>query len=408
MLLFEMKKIFLKASNRIAIGVLLLVVVVVCYFAVCSVDYVNEEGNTETGIYAVQKLKAEKEKWAGVLTEEKLAAVIEENARIVATEEYQSDNVQLNNIAYGWRQGISDIRQLLVYAFCPFREYDYYRPDSLQPKEAECFYGNRILKLEEWLNTEAKEQFSTPEKEYLLQQYRKLETPLLYGYADGWRWCFEFAPTIIMLTVLVLGFMTAGIFSGEFSTKTDAVFFSSYHGRGKAVRAKVQAGILIVTVVYWGMMLLYSAVVLGILGADGASLPIQTRIGGWKSFYQLTNLQEYGLILLGGYLGSLFLTLLTMLVSAKTKSAVLAVTVPFVLIFLPSFLSGNSSAWVNKMLGLFPDQLLQMNQTVVLFQLYEFGGKVMGAVKPLFIIYILLTVLLCPVLYWCYRRTEIK
>lgn len=408
MLLFEMKKIFLKASNRIAIGVLLLVTGVVCYFAVGSVDYVNEEGNTETGIYAVQKLKAEKQKWAGVLTEEKITAVIEENARITATEEYQSNNVKMNDIAYGWRQGISDIRQLLVYAFCPFREYDYYRPDSLNPKDAGAFYANRILNLEEWLNTDAKEQFSNTEKEYLLQRYRELKTPLLYGYADGWKWCFEYAPTIIMITVLVLGFVTAGIFSGEFSAKADAVFFSSYYGRNKAVTAKVEAGLLTVTVFYWGTMILYSAIVLGILGADGANLPIQARSDGWKSFYQLTNLQEYALILLGGYLGSLFLALLTMLVSAKTKSAVLAVTVPFVLIFLPSILSGGSWAWMNKVLGLFPDQLLQMNRTVLVFSLYEFGRKVVGAVTPLFVMYGILTLTLCPLLYWCYRRVEIK
>ena len=113
------------------------------------------------------------------------------------------------------------------------------------------------------------------------------------------------------------------------------------------------------------------------------------------------------MIVLGGYLGCLFMQSLTMLVSAKTNSSVIAVIVPFIFIFLPSFLSGTSLPLLNKILGLLPDQMLQMNQVVKFFNLYEIGGKVFCAVPILIISYSILLLLIVPVIYFIYRRKEV-
>ena len=72
-------------------------------------------------------------------------------------------------------------------AFCSFREYDYYRADSVTTEEVKEFYNRRILNLKEWLNSEeAKDQYTDLEKQFLLERYEELETPLYYEYADGW------------------------------------------------------------------------------------------------------------------------------------------------------------------------------------------------------------------------------
>lgn len=407
MIRYELKKIYTKTSSKIAVVILFLLLGITCYLAIHGVGYVNEEGKTEYGIQAVQKLKAERKEWAGVLSEEVIARVIEENARINATEEYQSNDVQKNDIAFSWKQGFYDIRKLLVRSFCAFRDYDYYVPDALVPADAAHFYSNRILHLQEWLDTEAKDSYSKEEKEFFVQKYKELETPFLYDYAQGWIQLLEYAPTVVMIMVLILGFLAAGIFSGEFQVKADAIFYSAYHGRGKAVAAKLAAGVILISVLYWVIMLLYSAIVLGILGIDGAKVIIQTG-DNWKSFYNITYGQEYLLTLFGGYLGSLFILLLTMLVSAKTKSTVLAVVVPFILIFIPSFLSGSSLPVVSKILGLLPDQLLQMNIVVGVFNLYQIGGKMTGALSILLVLYSVLSVLVCPLLFQVYRRAEVK
>lgn len=300
-----------------------------------------------------------------------------------------------------------DIRDLLNCDYGEFNDYNYYLADSLSPDEAVDFYSNRIKNLKNWLETDGKDQFSEKEKSYLIRAYEKMKTPLYYDYQAGWKNLFQYSPSIIMILTLVLGFLCAGIFSGEFQLKANAVFYSSYYGRNKAVWAKVKAGAIIITAIYWAVMLLYTMLVLGILGVDGANCPIQSSMSGWKSIYNITNAQEYILIVLGGYLGCLFMQSLTMLVSAKTNSSVIAVIVPFILIFLPSFLSGTSLPLLNKILGLLPDQMLQMNQVVKFFNLYEIGGKVFCAVPILIISYSILLLLIVPVIYFIYRRKEV-
>ena len=143
------------------------------------------------------------------------------------------------------------------------------------------------------------------------------------------------------------------------------------------------------------------------LGADGAGCPIQADKSGWKCFYNLLIWQKYLLTVIGGYLGCLFISLLVMLTSAKTKSTVLAAILPFILIFIPSFLGNIQSPVINKMLGLLPDRLLQINVAVNYFELYSIGGRIMGAIPVSFILYGILTIILLPIIYQVYRKKQI-
>ena len=407
MLYYEWKKIWVRPGTKTAMLILGCLLALVCFFAVRNVYYVNENGDSEYGIEAVGKLKAAKKEWSGVLTEEVIAEVISENRRIKATEEGQSDDIRQSNIAYGWGQGFQDIRWMLMYSFCRFREGDYFKPDRLVPEDAASFYGNRLMRLQEWLEEDEQEYlFSEAERAFLLERYAALQTPFVYDYADGWKQIFEQSSTIIMIMMLVLGFTAAGIFAGEFSYKADAVFYASYHGRGRAAAAKIGAGFLFITAVYFAVMFLYTVILLTILGADGAGLVIQTNRIGWKSFYLLTNIQEYWLILFGGYIGTLFCMLLTMLVSAITKTKTLAAALPFVLLFLPGFLNRGAGRLMTKIIGLLPDRLLDVAKEVSIFDLYQAGGKVVGALPIIFVLYTALSAALCPLLYQVYRKKE--
>ena len=407
MLRYEIKKCFSKTANKIGLLILTVVLIIVSYFAVTYVDYVDEDGNNRTGIIAVRSLRDMKNQWAGYITEDVLREVIVQNALVNASAEYQSNDVQENNKAYSKKQGFSDIRDMINHAFCGFREYNYYRADSVTTEEVSEFYTKRISNLEEWLySDEAKDQFTDMEKQFLIKQYEQLEIPLYYEYADGWIALLEYAPSIIMLTVLITSFFVSGIFSNEFQLKADAIYFSTKYGRNKAVKSKVEAGGIIITIIYWVVALLYSAIVLGILGADGANCAIQAGFGSWKSFYNITYFENYLLTMVGGYIGSLFILTISMLISAKTKSTVLSVTVPFIFVFLPSFLSGFSA--LTEILGLLPDQLLQMNVVIKYFNLYQFGDRVIGAVPIIMILYAVLYVLMVPILYRVYQKAEIK
>lgn len=409
MVRFELKKIISKPVNKFVFIILAVVLCVVSYSAVSSVHYVDENGDTITGISAAQALRETKMQWSGYITEDILSRVVCENALISNSEEYLSDDVKEINKAYSKMQGFDDIRNMINRAFCAFRQYDYYRIDSISEKEVRSLYERRTANLIEWLNSdEAVNHFSEEEKQFLSEQYNKLETPLYYEYFDGWEALLQYASEIIMLLVIITGFLVSGIFSDEIRLKADSIFFSTRLGRTRAVSAKIGAGFIIISAVYWIIILLYSVIVLTALGFEGADCAIQIGSSNWKSFYNITYFQDYLLTIFGGYIGSLFILTFSMFVSAKTRSSVLAVTIPFIVLFIPSFLSGTSVFVLSKVLGLFPDQLLQMRTTVQLFNTYQIGNKVVGAVPIILVAYLFLYCMLVPVLYRGYKKTEVK
>ena len=81
MLKYELKKVFARTSNRMALLLLLAVMVVTCYFAM-SVSWVDGNGDTHRGPAAVAQLKTAQKEWAGYLDEEAIRRVIAENQRI--------------------------------------------------------------------------------------------------------------------------------------------------------------------------------------------------------------------------------------------------------------------------------------------------------------------------------------
>ena len=407
MVFFELKKIFLKPINIIAFIVLTAILCIVSYLAIDYVSYVDENGETITGFAAAQALRDDKNLWAGYITEDVLIRVLEENTVIINSEEYLSNDLKEQEKAYSKTQGYSDIREMINRAFCEFQEYNYYRANSVTKEEIASFYDRRVLNLTEWLYSDSQmNYYSEEEKQFLIAQYEELETPFYYEYADGWEALLEYSTTIIMLVVLVSGFFVSGIFSDEKQLKADSIFFSTVLGRNRAISAKIKAGFIVVTAIYWITMLLFSGIVLAVLGAGGGNCAIQNGFANWKSFYTITYLQAYLLTVLGGYLGNLFILFLSMFASAKTHSKALAVTIPFILLFIPSFLSGLSI--LSEILGLLPDQLLQIPMAIKTFNLYQFGNKVVGAVPIILIVYTVLFLLLLPVLYNVYRKTEVK
>lgn len=406
MVKYELKKIFGRPLGRLTLLVLAAALGITCFFAL-RVHYVNPQGQTEYGPMAVRQLRQAQKAWAGPLTEDVIRQVIQENRAVNASPEAQSDNVTELDMAYSRKQGFNPIRDLLNSSYAEgFRSYDYYRADALTPDDAPAFYSNRVALLEDWLSGEGEEQYSPAEKAYLVAQYQSLDTPWEMDCFLGWQQLFEYVPTVVMITALVLGFLSAGIFSCEAQWKADALFFSSCHGRDKGTAAKVKAGALAVTGLYWLVFLAFSALVLVLLGADGWNCPIQVDI--WKSLYNVTLLQAWLLIAVGGYLGCLFLSAVTMLVSAKTGSGMAAAVIPFVLIFLPALLMGDMRDLLQAVLGLLPDRLLQLSRVLGYFDLYQIGGTIVPAIPILLGLYAALNLLLLPACYFVYRRKQVK
>ena len=407
---FELKKVLGSIGGKIALMLLAAAVCLGCWMCISEVEWVNERGDSETGLEAISKLRNAQKQWAGILDTEKLEKIIRENQRICATPEAQSKDYEQNDIAYGWKQGIRPVLNMMNYAYSKdFQEFDWYCNESVTVDQAKDFYSNRTRLMKQWLldkTGSAQYLFNENEQNYLIEQYETLETPFYVDYTEGWTQLLYNSPFVIMVAALILGFLSSGIFAGEYRWKADPVFFSAKHGRDKAVWAKIGAGFWMVTGLYWASVLVYSLVTLGLLGFDGGSCPIQVDL--WKSFYHLKLWQAWVLTAVGGYIGNLFFAFFTMWVSAKTRSAVFASTVPFLLIFLPNFLDNLNNDTISKILGLIPDQLLQIQQALRYFNVYDLGIGVFNAMELLLPLYGLLTVVLVPVMYCRFRKRAVK
>ncbi|EET62545.1 hypothetical protein BRYFOR_05580 [Marvinbryantia formatexigens DSM 14469] len=248
---FELKKVFAKRSSQIA---LLLLLVFVLYLARLQISYmvwINEDGTELTGKAAAEKFREEAGRWYGPLSEEKIAEVISQ----------------------GYHQGNREIRMLLTWSFGGFRNTDSAVTDSLVPEDAVSFYDNRVKNLQKWLQ-EMGTWYTDGEKEFMIARYEAMETPLAYQYANGWQKAASGASGVQMFLLLVTGFLVSGIFSEEYRTGASAVFFSTALGRNRATAAKIKAGLLLITTVYWSGFALYSVPVFMELGTGGADCMI--------------------------------------------------------------------------------------------------------------------------------------
>lgn len=407
MLFYELKKIFGRAGGKIALLVLAIGLAVICYSAMLQVSYTDENGDSHTGPAAARELRALKNEWAGPIDQAMITRAIDVNQQIISSEDYNSTDIQRQNAAYHDTQGYATIRSLIAQTYGGFNEYDYYRLDTLTPDETGQLYDLRVQNLKEWL-ARPDISFSPAEENFLISQYEAMETPLYYEYNDGWDTLLYYMPTLVMFLVYVIIFLTSGIFPCEGRWKSDAIFFSTWRGRHKAVRTKIAAALVTTTVLYWLAIAIYTLVVLALLGADGAGGAFQLL--KWKAFYNLTIGQTYALAVLGGYIGVIFLALLAMLMSLLTRSQVVGVIVPFVVVLAANFANSLLSSWevLPSILGLLPDQLLQLSVVLDDFNLYTIFGHVTGSVPLLFLLYSALSLALIPLVYRIYRKSQVR
>lgn len=238
----------------------------------------------------------------------------------------------------------------------------------------------------------------------MIRQYKNLDTPFRYEYVDGWSALLQNISTFILILALIIGYLVSGIFSDEFQTKADSIFFSSKLGRNKGILSKMGAGFLITTVFYVVFVLLYTLTVLFVLGTDGANSPIQLDM--WRSVYNITFLQGYLFIAAGGYIGTLFASILAMLVSAVTRSTPTAIIVSFIVLCAFPFLSRIIP--LPGICSFFPDQLLEIYIDIKESGLVSLGGNIMTTAAVILPVYAVICILLQPVLYKVYKKAEIR
>lgn len=399
---YELKKIFSKPGSLVAL-IVMVVVLIICCFSSLDVWYVNEQGEEMQGIEAARLMKEDMKKWQGPLDETKLRQAIAENQRLM---ELKTDDLHEQNVLYHSKQGFRNIAWLMDRAYSE----DLYSfggtntIDSLNVEDAANFYPNRIRSLKFYLENDGKHDFTEPEKAYIISRFESLETPLYYDYYEGWDQLNYCILPLILSCILVSGYLVCGIFPDEFKYKAHSVLYASSNGRKKSTGAKILAGFTIITGVYWFTVLLYTAFLLLALGTDSWNGPIQISFGGWVSMYNITFLQRYILMILGGYAATLFMGFFGMYISSLSRSSVTAI-IATGSVFLLSVLASFVPIKVIKKAAFFmPYSLIDISGTINSLNVMSIGSKVFDTLPLLFAVYIGLNILLVPLMYRNFSR----
>ena len=420
MVWYEIKKILVRPSCQIAMILLVILAVQFCTQVVSgdignSLYWIDEDGQRKTGIVASQELRKAQKKWTGTLDQEMLEDALEELKRIEGESKAVSDDISSQqNYAYIRGQELKSIRDLLNQSFksdYQWKYEDYFIAETLEPEQLPLFYENRINQLKEWLYNEQSsgfQRYTEKEKQYLISCYESLETPFEVGYTAGWDMAYEASASIGLWGSIILAYLMSGIFAGEFRWKADSVYFSTECGRKEGVSAKLKAGFVVTTALYWITTIAVNLFILGCLGFEGSNCPLQATFNWWNSIYNVTFLQRSVLSAIDGYVCWLFISALVMLVSAISKSITLSVTIPSLLILIPRFLdNGNLPDVVSNFLKLMPYKMMSTYGSDSI-NLFTFFGSVQTPITIQRILYPCITVLLVLSCYRVYRKKELR
>lgn len=253
------------------------------------------------------------------------------------------------------------------------------------------FYQTMKLKNEALLNTPSRGLTDT-QKDYWRNKASEINTPLQYGYYEGWNVIIS-SFEILIFAILAVCICIAPVFSGEYQSGTDAVILSAKYGKTKLASGKIIASLLFGTMAFVLHIAVACGLPLAAFGTDGWNLPLQAA--NTTVPYSLTFLQAVlintGII----YLIMIAMISLTLLLSSKMKTPYLVLIVLVPVLFIPMFLTPNGTAGIyNLILFLLPYRATMPELGKYIS--YQFGGLVSDALTVRVILYILLTIIMLP------------
>ncbi|MCM1499265.1 MAG: ABC transporter permease, partial [Clostridium sp.] len=226
MLQYELKKFFSKKMNKAILTALFLIALLVSFLAAGSMGYTDTGEEIAAGIGKIavgRRLAADKNKWKGELTPEKIA-----DAAKSYYEMKQAYQEEIPNLESERAEPPLDI---LHFANGIYQTKDDVVLAGLEHLVEEDF-GHIYDTYVDNLQNMAKEYGETPEQEKLLkEQFKKTETPIAYEAYDSWKTMAEDAELYILVLVVVIGFLAAGIIDEEFQNHAERVFFTTKYGR---------------------------------------------------------------------------------------------------------------------------------------------------------------------------------
>ena len=319
MIKFELKKLF---SNSIVIGsiaVLLLIcffILQACCFNNSATSTVLPDGTQLSGRQAIVYNQTIAEKYAGDFTDDTIAKMVTDFSKDYPNEYSQMVEGDVAN---------STLPSTYLYLtmFIPPANYDEIAQDAIA-------HGSSIPPLTN-AGLVSIEDYGTA----------YIDKPLQCGYNDSWAYFFTglCGPTIAIafpvLIVLVIAIST--VFSGEYSSKMDALILTTRYGKNRVIIAKLLTSMVFATLLVAGVFILY-CIAFGVhYGLLGWNADIQTNLGlsllGVEIPMNNLQLIFFGLMIV--WLAGIFTAAITAMISAITKSPFSSLIVAFAVFMAP-------------------------------------------------------------------------
>lgn len=227
-----------------------------------------------------------------------------------------------------------------------------------------------------------------------------------YVYNRAW-WEIINSASLTILVMLVVCIGTAPVFAGEYQSKCDSLLLSMRYGKSRLILAKLTSSFLFTTVVYWGCMVLFAGIYLAVLGTDGWNLPVQALGENVSISYDLTSIQACGMVLAMGYVLTLGLAGVVLLLSSLMKNPYGVVITSVLFLCVPLFLSMNEGGYVWKhLLGLLPEKIADFGFWS--YMVYRIRGLTVTWPAAAMIVNGVCAVLLSGMAYGFFRRHQVN
>ncbi|WP_341347373.1 ABC transporter permease subunit [Paenibacillus sp. FSL H3-0469] len=405
---FEIRKIIRSKLFYVAIGLVTAVVLLLVNMRFTGAYITDPEGKEIKGFAAISLERQYARQQAGPLSTEKIANAIERHNKVLLDPKNIDANGNLNNQAYAiYEVPDEQINTLIRYAFSPLSQFDYSVMNRLHEDEAKRFYEKRMEKINGYLDYDySYGNYSDREKTFFNAMNEKLRVPFQMDYVTGWEKVFQNLQNLFLVIALAIGICLAPIFAGEYQRGTDAIILSTRYGRNKVITAKLKAGFILSLGLLFLALMLYTLLLLGIFGFEGAGANLQ--IIDLLAPVPYTVIQAYLWTILIGSLGCLIVGALTLWLSSRLNSPFSVIIVIGIFLIGPFFIpASKSSRLFNQLMDLFPANMFNGFKKITSYEVIDLFGALILEYKFITGFAIIVIALLLPLTFRAFKKHQV-
>jgi len=233
-----------------------------------------------------------------------------------------------------------------------------------------------------------------------------------FHYVKSWRNLFSFLTmgSGFLFTAFLLLLVIAPVFSNERVTGMDSIILSSRNGRVKVVTAKLAASVIFASVFVIVYNLSQLAGYIGVGGAMGWDAPLKSILGYALCPYNITILQFFLIQLVLQLLGSIMLTAAIAFVSSVSRSSLASFFISLLVIFYPYILGvllRISAEWLQPLIDLSMLKLAVAHDAFAAFKAFNLFGSPVLYINVLIPLVIAMGIIFILLTYRQVRRQQV-